>query len=223
MLAGKLLASSNPTLKLAFVSSATSGGTSSTQTFSGLYIGSAFTNRRFIVGFTGGAGSNRTVNSATFNGVSMTQLASVSNFGVTAYYEVSYPTGTGPATIVFNLSGSLTNPGFIAYYSYEKSVAATLIDSEGGASSSATKTVTLDTSANGSVLFAANQFNSSTGAPSVSSTSGLDAVDADNSTSTTIRTFSSDLVTPAATGASYSVTFDSAGNSTDKYLGISVV
>lgn len=220
MLAGKLLASSNYTLELAFVSSATSGGTGATQTFSSVSIGSASVNRRFIVGFTCGDSSSRTVNSATFGGVSMTQLATVSGFGVTAYYEVGFPTGT-TATIVFNLSGSLNTQGFIAVYSYEKATAATLVDSESGSSTAATKTVTLDTSANGSVLLAANQFNSF-GAPSVSSISGLDAVNAQNSTSTTIRTFSSDLVTPAATGASYSITFSFAGNSADKYLGISI-
>lgn len=221
MLAGKLLASNNYTLKLAFVSKAGSGGTSATQTFSSVSIGSAFTNRRFIVGFTCGANASRTVSSATFGGVSMTQLASVSGFGVTAFYEVGFSSGT-TATIVFNLSNSTNSEGRIAVYSYEKSLAATLIDSESGFDTAATKTVTLNTSANGSVLLAANQFNSSIGPPTVSSTSGLDDVDAKSDNSTTIQTFSSDLVTPAATGASYSITFSYAGNSNDKYLGISI-
>lgn len=206
-----------------FVNSADAGGTTATQTFSTVSIGSAFSNRRFVVGFTCGAAAARTISSATFGGVAMTALATVSAVGVTAFYEVSFPTGT-TADIVFNLNfGSLTAAGFIALYSIEKASAVTLVDSESGTSTATVKSVTLDTTAGGSAILAANQFNSTGGPATLSSISGLDATDASNSTATTIRTFSTDLVTPTATAATYSATFSKTGNAVDKYLGISIL
>lgn len=206
-----------------FVTSASSGGTTATQTFSTVSIGAAFSNRRFVVGFTCGAGAARTISSATFGGVAMTALADVSAVGITAFYEVSFPTGT-TADIVFNLNlGSLTAQGFLALYSIEKASAVTLVDSASGTSTATVKSVTLNTTAGGSAILAANQFNSTGGAATLSSISGLDATDASNSTTSTIRTFSTDLVTPTATGATYSATFSKVGNAVDKYLGISIL
>ena len=206
-----------------FVNSADANGTTFTQTFSSVSIGSAFSNRRFVVAFTCGASGARTISSATFDGIAMTALANVSAVGITAFYEVSFPTGT-VADIVFNLNlGSLTTAGFIALYSIEKASAVTLVDSESGTSTATVKSVTLNTTASGSVILAANQFNSTGGAATLSSISGLDATNASSSTGNTIRTFSTDLVTPTATAATYSATFSKTGNSVDKYLGISIL
>ena len=125
--------------ELQFVTSAVSGVTTATQTFSSVSIGPAYTNRRFIVGFTCGASTIRTISSATFGGNAMTALASVPGVGVTAFYEISFPTGT-TADIVFNLSsGSLTSEGFIAVYYIGRNSAVTVVDQQSGTTTATSK------------------------------------------------------------------------------------